>query len=1257
MTISTLEALQSLTDSEFHALGDELLPRISSNYHPVVPFGRNAAGDSIRGQPDSYVGDTAKACRIAIQYTIADKSWWLKLIDDVRVARQQCPLAQEIVVVLPRDIDRQKPKKGKGIGWYDEATRAAAPAKLTLIHGRKIEQQLDTTCQDLRFHYLRIPFSRLSWHALMAGCRESTAINLKRLSSLKRYEPERYVDREADNRLFGLWQDALRLLAGRSTSSGRRTLIPIVADSGIGKTSLFARFAERTSPHSPVLLVLARDLCLDKSDALTAHVMERLQGFIDGTARSIEESHLVTLLAGKTPLTVVLDGLDEATNAVSVRKIIDAWIWSRLGKSAVLVSSSRPEFWRNCRDATWSSAITVDENPKVRKSLRHERELSTLDPMQGIELPGKFSPQELAEAWKRGGQCEDELWQLPADVREELGHPFTLRSALDLRAKGTSLQRMHMRSAILDMWIQNRLQAEGDARNTERQYRDCLLAIARKAALNEGGWVPVDELKTVPRFDATKPPGAAVERLIAANILETHPHRPDQIRFSIEAVFDFFLAESVVLEIEHDPEKVAMEFASLPFSKAVTRLERIGDYIAAHSYCEKFVKSLAELDAAKAAVVLRSNVNEYSSVIRELVVSKVGELLTSRFEAEQALATELLGRLKCDESRHKLESFWTVNAVCKRVHPLVSRAAITHGIVSLVPHVFQTWWFETDHYFVDLRPELIASTQDFRTALAEFASKYIASETHSEDYRRALMILAYLKDERAVSAIKKRTQNKVPYFYESLCLLAIGSRQAVEVYSSIVDRYIAAHAAAMEKEDREKWWDGAIPHAQIANLATGDVEQFVCDQIDSDNVERQLIGRFLARWIKTERLLLYIVKRWNIDGYTHIGEREFGRHLGAENWLRLWQEANTLRDRKALIEIASDLRDTRTENILIEHVDVSELGGYCAQSLAFIGSQRACPAIRRLLAKGGESNRDIKWHREMAFRALARLRDPASVPELVRYLEDGDGVNIYNGTIGLASIGTEEAETALLQLKNQSDELLVRGLMHYGSGACIERAVEIAKQRDGDIGAEWLVKQCRFSLWGLHGKSTRQYRTDVAIEPFLDFVLERGLTAEVCEHLRSIVADVDSPSVRRLLRDWYDHRNSPSDWILKPATGTKLSDFAFRELAHRGDAHVLTAYIENELERQKKYRLSGWLIECLGYFDRTAVRSTLRRMLPDYPDNESRNLILDLIGHMGDESDIGELQRFQESRCASIANAAFEAKLRLTDPMRLAEHW
>lgn len=1257
MSSSTLEKLQELKDAKFHALGDEILPSIESRYHPIVPYGRNKSGDSIIGQPDSYVGNSAKECSIAIQYTVEKQSWWLKAINDVKEARKACPLAKEIVIVLPRDIDRQKPKKGKGINWFENAKKAAKPAELSVIHGQILVQQLDTISQDLRLHYLGTPYSRLSWNALVAGCTEVSAKTITRLRSLERYDSERYIDRIADDHLFGLWQESLRNVSGSSSSSDKRKIIPLIADSGIGKTSLLARFAERASPHGPVLFLLARDLSFENSDALIKNVINSLLGILEDRLLSTEESHIVSIMKGKTPITIVLDGLDETTNVGGLRRAISSWIWSKLGRKCVLIVSSRPEFWRKCKDESWSRYILKDINhPKAAKSLRHEKELSTVDPMQGIDLPGKFSLNELSKAWLKGGQREDDFWKLSTEIRNELLHPFTLRTALDLIAFGTSLDDLGTRTLIINEWLQSRFKKEINVqtRLTESQFQKSLLIISKLAVDANGGWVSIDNLQEVPRFERSNPPGVAVEALISANILETHPERGDQIRFSFEAVQDFFLAEAIINEIENDPESVAKKFAKIPFSVAVTRLERIGDQITSKNFRDKFIRFLAELDGPKSAVVLKSAINAYSLECREIVVAKLAELLNSKMLADQALACQLLGRLICEESKNILKTHWLRNNPNKRIHSIISSAAISHGIVELIPIVFKTWWFTRENFFVDIRPELIGTTQKFRDELSNYCLKFISKEQNLDNYQRALMILSYLNDERAVDTINKRTENEIPFYFESLCLLAVGTLKAIKVYSRLLDRYIVEKEKESDEEKKRKLWYSFVPHARTGNLITDELEVFVSDLIVSNDLDKEHIGCFIAEWLGSEKLLIHMIANWNNESTISLSLTNFRGKIGAESWINLWEKTTEIKVKKALISIAGNLQNIKVEEILIECLDNTELAGNAVQSLRSIGSQRSCPAIRKVLFKDYDG--DSNWVNEVAFSSLAALRDPASVHDMVKFLESDIKVSKYNGAIGLASIGTEEAENALLELKNQPDEFLVRGLVHFGSSKCINKAIEIAKQKVN--GKAWLAEHCRYGMWGIHGRMRRQYRTDIEIEPFLDFVLENEPHIKIYDYLRSLLNDIDRPAVRKLFSHWYNLKDSDEDITLDSPNETKLSEIAFHELVERGDDHVLSDFIEMELERYKEYRISDFMIEELTFFEQEKVQQTLRKMYQDEnSDEKSRRYILDLIGHLGDKSDVSSLNKIINEETGIVANAAYEAKLRLTDPIRLAENW
>src|SRR5436305_9612023 len=119
----TLDELQKLSDGQFHQLCGALLGLIEPRYRRLRSHGINPQGVSIKGQPDSYVGETANTCTIAFCYTVQRAGWWNKVVDDVKEAVAASPGVREIVAAFPHNADRDGPKD-KGIDWLG-AARAA----------------------------------------------------------------------------------------------------------------------------------------------------------------------------------------------------------------------------------------------------------------------------------------------------------------------------------------------------------------------------------------------------------------------------------------------------------------------------------------------------------------------------------------------------------------------------------------------------------------------------------------------------------------------------------------------------------------------------------------------------------------------------------------------------------------------------------------------------------------------------------------------------------------------------------------------------------------------------------------------------------------------------------------------------------------------------------------------------------------------------------------------------------------------------
>jgi len=442
---------------------------------------------------------------VAVCYTVQRARWWKKVVEDVREAIASSPAVKEVVIVIPHNVDRDGPKD-KGKDWFSEAREVAGAARLRVIDGREISLLLDMDHQDLCYEHIGIPYSRLSGPSILAGCRFASELVIDSIQMSGRYDPERYAPRNADRELCRLWQMALQHKPDGEQRIAPVRLIALVNDSGVGKTSLVCEFTRSLGSVLPVLLFQARDLMFGTEDSLVACVIQTIQGVLDPAARIIEEAALSKHLAGSVRLTVVLDGLDEARNPDAVRRAITFWLRSKVGQSSILIVTFRQEFWKTCADASWvrwmHSPNFDDRSPvKVADRLAVERS----DPAAGVQIPDRFSEEELEAAWLRAGLLRQELFTLSAEAREELRHPFTLRVFLDLRLQKGHLQRTVTKVALMKAWLNRRLDAEAmlSERITRSHFQQALQIVAIRIDEANAGSLAVDKLGGVYRFDST----------------------------------------------------------------------------------------------------------------------------------------------------------------------------------------------------------------------------------------------------------------------------------------------------------------------------------------------------------------------------------------------------------------------------------------------------------------------------------------------------------------------------------------------------------------------------------------------------------------------------------------------------------------------------------------------------------------------------------------------------------------------------------
>jgi hypothetical protein len=1278
--MSTLAELQQLDDGLFHRLCDDLLPRLEARYSRLRTHGLNDKGESIKGQPDSYVGDTAETCRIAFAYSVQRAGWWNKLITDVQEVIRNSSGVEEIVFATSRDVNREgpKPKKGNRVDWLEAAKSAAAKATLRIIDGRELAGRLDRDHQDLRFQHLRIPYSRLSGASILESCRSANQRTVEGLKASGRYDPGRYVSRSPDHELYGLWQQALRATRDNSPREEPTRLIALVNDAGVGKTSLLCSFVESLGAVLPVLLLPARDLMEDPAHGLTRSIIERMQGSLEPGMLSQEETALVHHLPKDVPLTVVLDGLDESRDVGLVRRSIRQWLQSPLGQASLLIVSSRPEFWRQCSAGEnwgrWMPRIMGDERTPTTTSWYDQARRH--DPASGVRIPEQFSLADLERAWVRGGRAVEDLHCLPAATQAELRHPFTLRIFLDLAETHGAGQGVRTRTEVLGAWLDNRLAAEEKAEDylTRKVYHDALRTIATKLQEVGSGSIPLDDLRDVRRFDQTSPPGPVVRRLLSANLLETVPDQPDRIRFAVEAVQDFYLGEADFLAVVERPTEVADRLGRQTFSEVHNRLQRLGQRIAGHLCRSDFVIRLASHDPAKAALVLQAAPLAYEPSVRSEVVGRLGQDVRSRFRMRGAFTVNLLASIACPEATACLLEQLTRPSDCP-FHLRASGAPVFPrlGCVGGAGFTFKWPWFarsdDGSYYFQDMLAVLRTSPADFKNALADEALGRLGAESGSGEHKRAVCVLGYLADERAVPHLGERLgKNGILRQYENHALIAVGTEAAAEVFTRSAQ--IVA-GLIHERRKTDKTGNDSLglsfsisPHsADLHDLMTPAFEAAIIRFIRDDDRELSGIGLSLARTANTSALVYEIL---TCGKFTDIGVAANSYGLGCfvspETWLEWWRDTPDGPGRGNLIRLAGGMPHLRIEQVLIECLKNTNcrVRALAASQLREMVSYRSAPHLRTILSEEDPAIDD--WLKSSVVTALSRLRDPGAVQLLYEVAKTPVSFASSQAIYGLGEIGTPEAEAVLVRLyaEGVSEEHIAGSLVVHGSPTAVSKAIEIAAKRPE--GPRWLGNQLRLALFE-RGHRVGQYYRHIALRQLVPYLASAeslvGTQAPPPKldterwGLVHNIEQLDGREVRELLYRWASRLGTPEDHTVRD-DGLTFATLAYWELLNRGDDFAVPFYVKEAISEDQR---RSWRAGDLRHFSSTAVARELRQALPLAEKPAVVAQIIRLLGFFGAKEDAGLLRLYMESEDDTLAGPAYEAFYRLTDPLRVPHHW
>jgi hypothetical protein len=1272
--MGTLGEIQRLSDGQFHQLGDDLLRKIDARYRRLRTHGLNDRGESIKGQPDSYVGDTAATCSVAVCYTVQRSGWWNKAVQDIREAVAASPTATEVIVVIPHNADRDGPKN-KSIDWLSEAKKAAGNASLRVIDGRDISRLLDTDHQDLRYEHLGIPHSRLSGPSILAGCRIASLATIDSIRMSGRYDHGRYSPRIADRELNRLWQSAYWYGDTGDRRAAPVRLIALVNDSGVGKTSLVCEFTRTLGAVLPVLLVQARDLMFGTEDGLVAAVIHAIQGFLDPTARVIEEAALSKLLAGSVPLTVVLDGLDEAYNSEGVRRAITYWLRSKLCPVSILIVTSRREFWRTCVDSSWvrwMPSPNPDDRSPVRVADRSLVEKS--DPAAGLRLPDRFSEGELEAAWLRAGRPCSELVILPDEAREELRHPFTLRVFLDLQMQEGYPPRTVTRAALLERWLNHRLDAEALPREriTRSHFQQALRMVASRLAEKSVCSVSVDGLAGVPRFDPSHPPGLVLQRLIEAGILESLPSQPDHIRFTVEAVQDFYRAEADGEDIKSDPKRTAAVFSQLPFTTAYPRLVRIGYRLVGEDVRHEFIQRLLETDPRQAAIVLRALPGCYTAEVRTRIAGELGAQITGRHRVRAAMAITLLGELNCQEAIEVVTKHLLPPAdLHNHLKSLGATAFTKLGHAPAAAFVYRWEWFglrqgNDTYYFRELLGSLRAAIPEFQAALADQAIQQLSNATGTKEHAKAVTVLAYLGDGRLVDHLAARfAENGLLDHYENHALLALGSdaagtllarsvRAVGERLAPLPDDH-ANHDARMRLLDLVHF-----PVYDVRYLLTPAFQPYLQRLIEDANPDVSWIAIDLAKRAHAASLLypaaVVTAKR---GAWFELDRGEQRACVNADMWLGWWRQSTEVALRRKLLTMLPRYPNAEIEEVLLDCLDSPDLRGSAARRLGEYGAIRSAPRLREILAEAVTS--DGRWDKSSVASALGDLRDEAAVPFLEKVAaEHSDGEVVLQAIRSLGLIGNSEAESALgrllsLQKGDGFQNTVLEALLCCGSPPAVSGVVRRASSRHD--GPKWLCERLRHLSW-TRGWRRGEYYTHIHTPELVDYLeshCEPGSPAQNWS-VEDAFRQIDSPEVRALLRKWASRRGSPEDPPVPESNQRRISDACYSELRDRGDVSAI-GYTLDERAEEKDDTYVALASDYLRTFPTAAVAEQLRIRLKGATTSSETLRMLALLGRFGEQADAEMASRFMDQPDHFVANVACEAMLRLSDPLLVPDRW
>jgi hypothetical protein len=645
--------------------------------------------------------------------------------------------------------------------------------------------------------------------------------------------------------------------------------------------------------------------------------------------------------------------------------------------------------------------------------------------------------------------------------------------------------------------------------------------------------------------------------------------------------------------------------------------------------------------------------------VREKVASRLKVGVTSRHRMRAAFTVNLLGQINCQESRKALLEALPLTGECPFSLRVMGAEALARlGCVEAVPFVYGYPWFGmADAYYFqhDLR-WVRGACPTFRAALGDYAFARVDAASGTAEHVRAVTVLAHVGDGRLVAHLEGRlAANGSLEPYENHSLIAVGSEQAARVFAASV-RTAAAALSHLGYEDggraRLHVHMSVSPNsADLRYLLTPPFEAELEQLIGEADTEVAGIAIGLGKTTRSLRLLhrtlLALAER---PGLRSLSTDRVADVVDPPTWMTWWGAAGSDAIRGMLLKAMSPVPSVEIEQVLIDCLDRPQFRWDAASHLGRMGSQRAAGPLRRLLEEGLRG-----WEAFEVARAIGELADPEAVSILAQMATEDHDADLSIIATSLGAIGTAEAERALVRLLDAGVEAdwPVGGLFLHGSRSAVARVVAEAGKEGR--GPHWLARMMQHAFFW-RGHTVGRYYTHIHDDELIAFLEanEQAFQGKEKWDLIHAVEQVDSENVRRLLRLLASRSGKPEDAVVREKDGLRASALAYWELLYRGDSVAVGHFVGEAISTDRR---RAWVARQLGRLPQDEVANHLRLAHGRPSGDEERAAIVRLVGFFGLPGDADLIRPFVDSGDDRLANAAYEALCRLTDPLLVPSRW